>query len=149
VFLLKKSVRLPCVIGLKISNIEPDDSSLHGFHENSLQGNFEIFEELGEGDKDSQRMLKAGASKSFFIRTKDEFVEEAFNSLQKRINENSLIVCESNSLRKFVKPRAFVMVGNRIQSKKPGAKAIFNLADFVVEAMDFKGFKRVISILNS
>jgi len=135
------------VIGLKISNIKPDDSALHGFHENELQSNFEIFEEKGDGDKDSQRMLNAGALKSFFIRTNDAFAEEAFNSLLKQTDKQSLIVCESNSLRKYVKPKAFVMVGDIEQSKKPGAKAVFEMADFVVGAMDLPKFEEVVDVL--
>ncbi len=137
------------VIGLKISNIKPDDSALHGFHENKLQDDFEIFEEKGEGDKDSQRMLKAGASRSFFIRTNDAFAEKAFRRLLAQIDNNSLIVCESNSLRKYVKPKAFVMVGDIDLSKKPGAKAVFEMADFVVGAMDIAGFNKIIKVLDS
>jgi len=137
------------VIGLKVSNIKPDDSALHGFHENKLQDDFEIFEEKGKGDKDSQRMLNAGASRSFFIRTNDTFAEVAFKSFLTQIDNKSLIVCESNSLRKYVEPKVFVMVGDISQSKKPGAKVVFKMADFVVGAMDLQKFERVVSILTS
>jgi len=146
--LIEKLSKENDVIGLKISNIKPDDSFLHGFHENNLQNNFEIFEEKGEGDKDSQRMLNAGASKSFFIRTNDSFAEDAFKSLLGQIDNNSLIVCESNSLRKYVKPKAFVMVGDIELSKKPGAKAVFEMADFVVGAMDLAKFNKVVDALS-
>jgi hypothetical protein len=135
------------VIAIKISNIKPDDNSFHGFHEKSIEGNYEIFEEIGLGDKDSQRMLAAGASRSFFVRTTDNFGEEAFGSLIKQIDENSLLVCESNSLRKFVEPRAFVMVGNKKDSNKYSAKANFEKADFIVRAMDLDGFGKVVGIL--
>ena len=135
------------VIAIKISNIKPDDNSFHGFHEKSLEGNFEIFEEKGFGNKDSQRMLAAGALRSFFIRTTDNFVEDAFKSLLKQIDQNSLLICESNSLRKFVEPKAFVMVGSKEQVNKPGAKANFEKADFIVGKMDLEGFEKLIRVL--
>ncbi len=135
------------VIAIKISNIKPDDNSFHGFHEKNIEGNFEIFEEKGFGNKDSQRMLAAGALRSFFIRTTDNFVEDAFKSLLKQIGQNSLLICESNSLRKFVEPKAFVMVGNKEQANKPGAKANFMKADFIVGEMDLEGFEELIRVL--
>lgn len=135
------------VIGVKISNIKPDDTSFHGFHEKGIEGNYEIFEETGFGEKDSHRMLSAAASRSFFIRTTDSFVEEAFNNLLKQLGNDSLIVCESNSLRKFVIPKVFVMVGSEKESKKPGTKANFEKADFIVGAMDLEGFMEVVQDL--
>lgn len=147
--LIKELSKKEKVIAIKISNIKPDDSKFHGYHEKSLKGNFEIFEEKGFGDKDSQRMLEAGALRSFFIRTTDNFVEEAFKSLLEQVDKNSLIVCESNSLRKFVEPKAFVMVGKKEQANKPGAKANFETADFIVRAMDLEEFKTTVAKINN
>jgi len=135
------------VVGVKISNIKPDDSSFHGFHEKSMEGSFEIFEESGTGDKDSHRMLAANATRSFFIRTNDSFVAEAFFSLLKQFDEQCYIVCESNSLRKHIEPKTFIMVGNKGMNDKVGTKENFKIADFIVKPMDLEGFNELVNEL--
>jgi len=136
------------VVGVKISNIKPDDRNFHGFHEKSLEGEFEIFEESGPGDKDSHRMLAAEATRSFFIRTSDSFVEDAFFSLMKQFDEHSYIVCESNSLRKYTEPKAFIMVGNKEIHDKTGTMENFKIADFIVKPMDLEGFGELVKMLD-
>ncbi|MBC8343966.1 MAG: hypothetical protein ISR55_07045 [Bacteroidetes bacterium] len=98
------------ITGLKVTSIYPDDDLFHGKHD-TLSPDFEILEEKDRsGRKDTSKMLLAGARHVFFIRTKDAFIEQAFDSFQKQMPGNGLILCESISLRKYVQPGLFILI---------------------------------------
>lgn len=109
--LISKYAPFYSVIGLKVTSIYPNDHSHHGTHEIPLTNNFEIIEETDRsGRKDTSKMLLAGADKVYYIRTIDESIELAYREFQKNIHPDSLIVCESISLRKHILPGAFVLI---------------------------------------
>ncbi len=123
------------IIGLKITSIYPDENDFHGENTSSLSIDFEIFNDTeNESEKkDTFRMKQAGASKVFFVRTKDEFISDAVDELFKNIGENQLIVCESASLRNLLKPGVFIMIRSSDESKiKERAKKLFPLADMLL-----------------
>ena len=95
--------------------------------------NFRIFEEMqGNSLKDSARMLKAGASRSFFIEADGEFVYSAFKFLLNHIPENLPIICESGNLRKYLIPALFIMLHTNKTEPKPAAVELLPLADKVL-----------------
>ena len=57
-------------------------------------------------------MITAGASEVFWINTKINFIETAFQEFIQQIDESAVIICESNSLRKIVEPGLFIMIRN-------------------------------------
>ncbi len=132
------------VIGLKISPhihtqnkntellLETDQYSI--FHESDKQTN-----------KDSSRMLKAGAKKVFYIQSEDERIGEAFQKLNEVIDDHIPIVCESGGLRNFVIPSAFLICnkkGNTVFKEKH--HAIIPKADKILQ-FDELGFDYDIS----
>jgi molybdopterin-guanine dinucleotide biosynthesis protein A len=88
----------------------PRGSEGHGVC-SSLTGDFEITEETGGGeDKDTARLLRAGATRVFWLRCLHEALEPAATALLERIGSGQVVVCVSNSLRTLVEPDLFLMV---------------------------------------
>lgn len=141
--LILKLKRFGSIVGIKISNIKPDGLDLHGNHSTKEEAGFSIWEETKTtGDKDSMRFLKAGAERSFFIQTGDEYLEEAFQKMLGFLDGNEIVVCESNSLRSIMRPAVFLIIKgeNNITSKTDIAKFL-DEADYIVNPMDLKQFK--------
>jgi len=93
-----------------------------------------IIEETDPGTgKDSSLMLKAGASRSYFVMAKDEQLKEALQLLIKLIPDTTPVVCESGGLRHLVEPGVFLMM-NRSDNNtfKTGAEALKKIADRLV-----------------
>ncbi|UCE99463.1 MAG: molybdenum cofactor guanylyltransferase [Planctomycetota bacterium] len=100
----------------------------------SLKGHFYITEETdSRANKDTSRMLAAGAAKVFWLRVLRKYLEDGANELLKVIGNDAVSVCESNSLRRVVEPGVFVVVKScSEQSPKPSAKNVIRYADRIV-----------------
>ena len=127
------------VIGIKVTTIEQaNDSCPRGGQGcgvcTTLEGNFCITEETDrQSDKDTCRMLAAGAKKVFWLRALKQHLEEGVNALQAAIGTDAVSVCESNSLRLVVEPGLFFMFKAVDSNKcKPSAAQVANLADRTV-----------------
>lgn len=115
---------------IKISNHFHEQVGSLCLVENS---DFRIFEETQiSSQKDSARMLEAGAVRSFFIEADREFVYEAFKQLVEIIPQNVPIICESGNLRNYLIPAVFVMLHTNGTEPKPAALELFPLADKVL-----------------
>jgi hypothetical protein len=75
------------------------------------------WEENCESGTDSARFLKAGAKKSFWLRTKQGYLAEGLPFLRQALGEaqgsemaNRALIVESNSLMQFVKPALYFAV---------------------------------------
>jgi hypothetical protein len=91
------------VIGLKIC---PYLHNIEGT-ENLLLSNdkFKILRETNlDGKKDTSRMIVNGAKEVFYIQALDEGILTAFNFLIENFIGSRLVICESASLAKFIKP---------------------------------------------
>jgi molybdopterin-guanine dinucleotide biosynthesis protein A len=76
----------------------------------SFEGNYCLTEETNsQSDKDTCRMLAAGAKKVLWLRVLKQHLEEGIGALQAAIGTDAISVCESNSLRLVVEPRLFFM----------------------------------------
>jgi hypothetical protein len=95
---------------------------------------FTIFlEKTATGEKDSVRMLAAGAETVYYIEVHDEHLLAAFSSLMKRIPPSSPVVCESPSLGRVIKPGVFFIVDHpRVSSKKADVLAMVSQADKLI-----------------
>ncbi len=122
------------IIALKIKTIYQGDDFFHGKDRHPLKGNYRIIKETEtKGNEDTQRMLKAGASSVFRIKSKNEFLKEAFTEFYSQIPENSFIVCESNSLRNILNPSLFLLIKHiNSNEMKPSAKKLAPLADKII-----------------
>lgn len=122
------------IIGLKIKTLYEGDNFFHGKDRNPLKGDYRIIEEFdNSGDEDTMRMLKAGAKQVYRIKVKSEFIENAFDNFLQQIPEGSFILCESNSLRKVIKPDVFLLIKHKNSNEiKPSAKELEPLADKII-----------------
>jgi len=100
----------------------------------SLDGDFCITEETdGPADKDTVRMLAAGAQRVFWLRVLKAHLHKACQALQQKIGAGVVSVCESNSLRLVARPDLFLMVQDQSsECYKPSAAGVRELADRVV-----------------
>lgn len=104
------------IVGLKVSTYYDGDSIFHGKNETPLLGNYSILNDTNNfTDKNTARMLNSGAKSVYWLRTKDSYLPQAANEFLKLIDDKKyLVVCESNSLRKTIKPGLFLMIQNNI-----------------------------------
>lgn len=103
------------IIGIKVTTIEEVGGGCHRGSEGcgvctTLEGNFCITEETdSRPDKDTCRMLAAGAKKVFWLRVFKQHLDEGLEALQVAIGTDAVSICESNSLRLVVEPGLFFM----------------------------------------
>ena len=114
------------IIGLKITN---------HFHEASAKP-YKITEELNIGtNKDSSRMLRAGASRVFYVQTDSEHLSSSFHEFIKMIPDDSIIICESNALKEVIKPGLYLIINTFSKTEmKESAKKLFSHADRIVNS---------------
>jgi len=127
------------IIGIKVTTIEQAHGSCHRGADgcgvcSSLEGNFCITEETDhQSDKDTCRMLAAGAKKVFWLRVLKNHLLEGINALRVAIGSDAVSVCESNSLRLIVEPGLFFMFKAIDPNKcKPTAANVEKYADRTV-----------------
>jgi molybdopterin-guanine dinucleotide biosynthesis protein A len=61
-------------------------------------------------EKDSSRMLRAGASKVYYLQTKDRQIKEPFQIIMELTKKNQAVICESGALLNYAKPGLFLLV---------------------------------------
>jgi len=99
------------VVGLKVTSIRPGEDGFHGSHTEEVSSRFTIFEECDtNSSKDTSKMLRAGATRVYYIRVADVFVKEAILHFLSKYIKNEILVCESRSLRNIIKPGLFIMM---------------------------------------
>lgn len=98
------------IIALKIKTIYSDSVFFHG-SDHIFPANFSITEEDNTStNSDSKRMKEAGARRVFIIRSRIEFLLQAFNKFLEVVDYNHYIICESNSLAEIIKPALFFLI---------------------------------------
>ncbi len=98
------------------------------------QDDFSLTEEKNTtADTDSSRFLRAGAKKAFWLKVKKDSLQKGFDSVLKLISVDSIVVCESTSLRKIIEPGLFLIVKrNNETDLKPSAADVSQFADRIV-----------------
>lgn len=101
-------------------------------------GGYEWQEEtVTKGSKDTCQMLAAGSTKTFLLKAVEEQLAAGFAEIYRQLPPEAWLICESNTLRKVVRPQLFVMMDNQ-KKAKPSAAAVFQQADVVLQkATDF------------
>jgi len=123
------------IIGIKVTPVSDRGGSCpHGpgcGACSALDGHYDITEEAdSESDKDTCRMLGAGAGRVFWLRALKAHLEEGISALVDTIGNDAICVCESNSLRRVVEPGLFIMVKGRCEEDgKASGKAVAQYAD--------------------
>jgi molybdopterin-guanine dinucleotide biosynthesis protein A len=138
--LIEKYSKKHQLYGVKVVTIDPDEGSCPRGGEGcgvctSLKGDYEISEETqSDTDKDTSRMLRAGAYKVYFLKVRFDELENGLKALLKIIPENALTVCESNSIRKVIEPGLFLVIKN-LQEKqvKESCAEVIHYANKVID----------------
>lgn len=136
--IIQKVAPLIPVIGLKVSTFKTGDEKFHGNHTNIPVDNYRINIETGVNPlKDTAKMIDAGAHQAFFIETTDNNVNSAYADFSSSFNSHGYpVVCESQSLRRYVKPGLFILLIDSHNTKKLTEDYV-NLADYVCYAANY------------
>ena len=144
--LIKKISTERPVYAIKVSAIFPDEELYHGNHSVDESGLCLVEETNRTTDKDTSKMLRAGAVQVFYLRTDNTGIKAGFDQFLKHIPENAVVVCESNSLGQFVQPALSIMVKPVSGQIKQRAVAQLECADLVVVSDGVSGFPALQSI---
>jgi hypothetical protein len=100
-----------------------------------------IAEEVSPGnEKDSQRYLAFGASRSFFMMTRDDQLGMALEVLFSKVPMEQHWICESGGARQWINPGVFLMLSQAvIEDRKPGIERNLSLAHKILQ-MNKDGF---------
>jgi len=132
--LIEKFSKERKIVGLKIKTIYEGDQFFHGTDRTPLESDFRLVEELDKDSvEDTGKMLRAGAQRTFKLKVKSHSLIEAFDYFKNQLNGQCLIICESNSLRKVVKPAIYLLIKHENeQNMKPSAKELEKFADKII-----------------
>lgn len=134
------------IYGLKVSALHPDEAIYHGDHSNK-PFTTNLFEETRyDLDKDTSRMLRAGAKKVYYLQGDDEQIHIGFQEFKSMIPATAPIVCESSSLWKYVQPGLLVLVKAADVEIKPRALAIGEHASLIIDSDGLSGFPQIEAI---
>jgi len=134
------------VTGLKISpHIHESDYAIDPLIKSE---NFIISKEQNNTEKDSSKILKAGAENVYYVQTKQDYLEDAFLKLLPFVSQGP-VVCESGGLHTLIKPGLFIFVhkGKEIPENKRSYLE-FNPLSVDVFATDTDIFKKNIIFEN-
>ena len=137
--LLRKFSKNHNLIGIKVTAITNKDGQCPRGGQgcgvcSSLEGVYCITEETNSNsNKDTSKLLAAGASRVFWLRALREHFLEASTALLDVIGPDTISICESNSLRQVIEPGLFLMVRNRnLKRWKSSAQHVKKYADKIV-----------------
>ncbi|MBN1969455.1 MAG: hypothetical protein JXR48_10955 [Candidatus Delongbacteria bacterium] len=104
------------------------------FHGDAKFDNYSILKEDNmSGKTDTSRMLLSGCEEVYWLKTDMESVEKGFLEILEKIPLESIIICESNTLRNFVIPDLFILLADEDQTNwKKSALNILDKADLVI-----------------
>ncbi len=123
------------IIGIKVSTYYGNDEQFHGQNQKHLKDKFIIEKDTDDkSGKNTARMLSAGASEVYWLKSKIEHLEDAICELISGLDKNTYIVCESNSLSKVAIPDVFIMIHNNQSPVKNSAADVIDMADVIVES---------------
>ncbi|UCG56046.1 MAG: molybdenum cofactor guanylyltransferase [Phycisphaerales bacterium] len=144
--LLRKFAGGRDIVGIKVTTIKEKDGQCPRGGEgcgvcSSLDANFLITAETdASSDKDTSRLLSAGASRVLWLRVLKDHLAEGAEALLTVIGSNMDSICESNSFRHVVEPGLFLMVESRgLKTWKNSAQQVRDYADRIVVS-DGSGF---------
>ena len=85
------------------------------------------------GGTDTSRFLLAGAQRSLWVRSKQGFLAEVMPSLRKRLEGESNVILESNSVIRFLRPDLYLSVLDyETHDFKASAREFLDRADAIV-----------------
>jgi molybdopterin-guanine dinucleotide biosynthesis protein A len=137
--LIKKFGKTTDITGIKVTTIRAKDGECPRGGQgcgvcSSVDGDFDIMEESdSNSQKDTARLLAAGAKRVFWLRVKKKSLEKGLTCLLDIMGRDVVSICESNSLRQVVEPGLFLMVkGRDSKTWKSSARGVKKYADGII-----------------
>jgi len=152
--LIRKFSKSNNITGIKVTTIKEKNGQCPRGGEgcgvcSSLDGDFCITEEtekkppkylapqfiagFADSNKDTAKLLSAGASRVFWLRVTKTHLKEGIAALLNVIGPDAVSICESNSLRQVIEPGLFLMAkSNNSNVWKSSAKKVKKYADRIV-----------------
>jgi len=133
------------VYAVKVIAIDKANSGCHRGEDgcgicSSLRGSYELYEETGEfPEKDTAQMLAAGAQKAFLLKSLKVSMGDAIRYFMSQVPKGTIVVAESNTLRKFVEPGVFMFAGLKPETEdgmKQSARMVYRQADLFLTPGD-------------
>ncbi len=126
------------IIALKVTIIKNAENCPRG--ENgcgvctSLNSNYELIEEKNiDGKKDTSKLLISGAKSVYWLRVKEDSVQEGLNAFLQITNPSIPVICESNSIMKTISPAVFILLKSTTgKGVKQSAIDIESKADMII-----------------
>jgi hypothetical protein len=105
---------------------------------------YAIYEETdSSSDKDTSRMLRAGAAKVYFAKVLDDQLIEAFREIIKEVPEGTPVICESPALRNFIEPGIFIIMTSNIINKHKNIKHLQALPHLMINLEELERHEKV------
>jgi len=127
------------IIGVKVTAIRANDGSCPRGGRgcgvcSSLEADYELTEERDRrSGKDTGRLLAAGAHKVYWLRVLRTHLYQGLTALLETLGRDTLLLCESNSLRQVVEPGVFLIVDRADRTGwKQSAQLVRQHADRIV-----------------
>ncbi len=125
------------VVGLKITphfHVTDDSQEIIAKGES-----YSIFKEKDtKSNKDSSRMLRAGAEEVYFVQCNDEALLGIYEILKQVLPDNITVVCESGSFANVFKPELHILVeGTDPDKSKKSYISNMKRADVIVKFEEF------------
>jgi len=127
------------IVGIKVTTIKVRDRRCPRGGQgcgvcSSLAGDFCLTEESdAQSNKDTGRLLAAGAKRVFWLRVMHTHLEQGLTALLDIVGPNAVLICESNSLRRVVEPGLFLIVkDHHTEFWKDSARQVKSYADKIV-----------------
>jgi hypothetical protein len=137
--IIQKNSSIVDIIGLKVTTIEEKTQTCPHGNENcgvctEIEGSYLIREEKDRSlEKDTSLLLKAGATKVYWLIVLEDRLEEGAHALIDVIPPDSVIVAESNRFRLAVQPGFFLMLVDPQKKIKESARHVQKFADLIIE----------------
>jgi hypothetical protein len=107
-------------------------------------GGYAIYKETNnDSNKDTSRMLKAGASCVYFAKVFDNRLSFVFNKIRGLISEETPIVCESPALRNFIEPGIFIIMSSTSPNKLKNINHLLELPHVMFQLEELAGISTI------
>ena len=121
------------IISIKISKFKHLNHNEELLKECYKTEHYTIWQELAFSNKDSGRYLKAGAKISYYVECDDAYLLEAFVKIYNTCPSSCLIICESASITKYIKPKLSIFVASNNYETSQNKLRCQNQSNLVLE----------------
>lgn len=105
---------------------------------------YAIYEETERGtNKDTSRMLQAGAARVYYAKVLDDRIKFVFKKITDLIPEDTPIICESPVLRNYIEPGVFIIMTSETTKKRKNISNLLKLPHLIFRFEDIQGISSI------